>query len=631
MLEGSEAFIDFQRSTAELTPDARLFIHHHLEEGRIGLRVMSLVGTIEGSSFQNLLVSVHQTDATGRVTRRDFYAPEQLAEALARYDELVADQARHDDDGCPERFVNAAIRCARRSRDAMNAGDLEATLACFAPGCTWDDRRALNRTSIDVTSEAGVGGLSSILAAAGVLQGKFIATRGDALCISHSTWRRDNAEIEALILGQVDDTERFVHVAWYEPGDLDAAYAELDARHGGTGPLYRGMHAYNARDWDAFAACFEDTADVEDHRPVGWGRLDVPGLVERYRMTAELSPDPRARLHHVVDSAEGAVLAALAVEGTHEGGAFERPFLTATAWGPHERFTVWHIFEIDDLDHALACAAELAAAATEVSFANLATAAQDRFAAAYATRDWDAATATFGPDLVASDRRAHVRLDLPGAEVLRDLFDAVEVTWERQLLATRGDRLAQERWRVRSSTVDYGRTDDDLLQVTEVDELGRLTALVTFEHEQLEEAYDELDARYVALGGHDVGAIGRATAAQDWDALAAQLTPDFRCVDRRVLGMAEGSLGDYLRDVQTVAALAPDNRIEVHHVLASSPLAVHSLCRAYGTRDGARTRSRWCSSVGSAAASGGGSGSSSTRTSSTRPEPATRSWPIRRW
>ncbi|HJR27034.1 MAG TPA: nuclear transport factor 2 family protein, partial [Acidimicrobiales bacterium] len=872
VVRGSRAYVDLLRSGVDLSPDIGYVVHHHLAEGRIALVLCSRAGTVEGGLFLNLIVDVSQQDARGLVAQRDFYGDDQLDEALARYDELVAAQQRGEGYGCHPRFANLAVRCIVRSIRAANAGDAAALVACMAPSCTWDDRRTLVHATLDATSSGSMDSLAFMLEAQGVIGVQVLATRGDSFALVHISWSSARAELDIVILGEVDDDGRGEHVTWFDPDDLDAAYdeldarytesldgrdktkaiersaalaayaagdlepvralfsasaqiqdhrpigfgsldrdgwiehmrrlksdapgarflvhhvlrtpaailrvntirgmagsgefelatvhvatlgpeeletrvdiydvdqleealarydqlrsgppradpfavstlatensdrfvaalqagdrdalaalfapgfvatdrrrfsqveaagstlydwlldpdalieltgttswstgteilatrgerlalgrtaqrfgtdsspvereflvvlevdeagrrtegvlfdpddldaayAELDARYGDASPLFDGMRAFRAHDWDGFAALFEGAAEIHDHRTVGWGPLDVQGLVARYRMTTEMSPDARARLYHVLDRAEGASLTALGVEGTHEGGAFERRFLAASAWRPDGRFTAWELYDLDDVERARTRFAELTGERESRRFWNAAMENLERFYEVWTSRDWDALMALHADDNVVVDRRGVAQVEGTTAEQeYRVYFGLDEVEFAAPILiATRGNRLALCSGTMRFSDGASGVAEVQALGVIEVDEAGLQTAAVRFDPDDLDAAYDELDRRYVAQGGHDIGGIRRRAAAGDLDGLAAQLTPGFHIVDHRVLGLGGASRQGYLRDIREMEALAPDNRIEVHHVLAANPLAVHSLCWSRGTYEG---------------------------------------------
>ena len=102
------------------------------------------------------------------------------------------------------------------------------------------------------------------------------------------------------------------------------------------------------------------------------------------------------------------------------------------------------------------------------------------------------------------DRRAGLRLVIEGEaffDNVRAVFDLDITAWFLDLLATRGDRLALFRLRLVAADGNSGQVEVEYLDVVEVDEHGARAAEVTFDPEDLDAAYDELDARYIAGEG----------------------------------------------------------------------------------------------------------------------------------
>jgi ketosteroid isomerase-like protein len=126
-----------------------------------------------------------------------------------------------------------------------------------------------------------------------------------------------------------DDHGRHLGGVPFDPDDLDAAFAELDARDaaGVGGPFVDGWRlttavcaAYNTRDWAAFGAAFTDDFVFVDHQPVGLGTLDREELVTTFRGLIELAPDISARVVAIVRLAATGIACVLRLTGTNETG-----------------------------------------------------------------------------------------------------------------------------------------------------------------------------------------------------------------------------------------------------------------------------------------------------------------------
>src|SRR5262249_2177185 len=161
-------------------------------------------------------------------------------------------------------------------------------------------------------------------------------------------------------------------------------------------------------------------------------------------------------------------------------------------------------------------------------------------------------------------------------ESLRFLFEVGSSRFVEEVLATRGDRLALFRGRVVGTGSDTGPSEVDFLQVTETDDRGDAVAIVTFDPDDLDAAYAELDERYAA-GEADPHAaawqtylrLWRALAARDWKQLAATFAPDFLIEDHRPVGLfASFSRDEWVASARALFDLRPDATVRLAHVLA---------------------------------------------------------------
>ncbi|MEY2424551.1 MAG: hypothetical protein QOI61_123 [Actinomycetota bacterium] len=141
-----------------------------------------------------------------------------------------------------------------------------------------------------------------------------------------------------------------------------------------------------------------------------------------------------------------------------------------------------------------------------------------------------------------------------------------------ELIATRGPRLALR------------RTETELT-VTAVDAQGRTTKLVTFASDDLDGAFDELDALYVAQGGVDYSAFRQRHAARDWDGFAKVFEPDAIIDDHRRAGWGAVSLERDIEFLQATVAMAGDSHVEVRHEIARKGMVLFIEQANVGTLD----------------------------------------------
>jgi hypothetical protein len=177
-----------------------------------------------------------------------------------------------------------------------------------------------------------------------------------------------------------------------------------------------------------------------------------------------------------------------------------------------------------------------------------------RFRASFAARDWDAMTEMLADDVSNEDRRRVVNAGLRhgrDAEIedLRAAADLGGTYLTAAMIATRGERLVLIRG-------DAGNDERpaafqfDVLQVCEIDADERLNAVVTFDFDDIEAAFEELDARYLAgkaaEHAHTWSLVKGRYAALNRRELPAT-TRDWVTIDhRRVTTFAPGDLTAYL-------------------------------------------------------------------------------------
>ena len=165
------------------------------------------------------------------------------------------------------------------------------------------------------------------------------------------------------------------------------------------------------------------------------------------------------------------------------------------------------IFDEADLDAALARFDELQPQAPRLE--NAASQAAERFQAHFAARDWDAIADMLTADLYSDDRRPVVGGGIrPGRDALIEDLRAVtdvEITnATSDAIATRGGRLALARARYSRGHGEPDPFHVDFLQLVEIDADDRITAFISFHPADIDAAFEELDARYLAgeAAGH---------------------------------------------------------------------------------------------------------------------------------
>jgi SnoaL-like domain len=255
------------------------------------------------------------------------------------------------------------------------------------------------------------------------------------------------------------------------------------------------------------------------------------------------------------------------------------------------------MFDEDDLANAIARFDELSPPTPH--FENAATRTWRQIVDACNRRDADGFLALASADGHLEDRRKGLRASHEGL-ARRKAAQAMcraPKGWRMEVepVAIRGHRLAltRERWRD-TEEADWPITVE-ALTLTEVtrDELVYYT--VTFDPEDINGAFTELTARWIASGdvAHPVviesaDRLNATINRHDWDAVAAFFA-GATYVDHRPLAQADAeTVADWLSSMRTIESLAPDFWVGPAEILALSAKGVVGRMALKGTStDGA--------------------------------------------
>ena len=173
------------------------------------------------------------------------------------------------------------------------------------------------------------------------------------------------------------------------------------------------------------------------------------------------------------------------------------------------------LFDEADLDTALARFEQLSRPAPRLE--NAASRVGERFRAYFAARDWDAMAEMLADDFSIDDRRRVVSagsdtVGTPRSQDLRAVADIGVTNVTSTVIATRGERLVLIRFRFSGNDQRPEAFQIEVLGIVEIDADERIVAVVTFDLDDIDAAFAELDARYLA---------GEAAAhARTWSVIA---------------------------------------------------------------------------------------------------------------
>ena len=485
--------------------------------------------------------------------RMDVYEADDLDAALAQFDELQPQTRRQE---------NAATKVEERFQAYFAARDWAAMGEILADDISADDRRRVVNAGIRHGRDAKIADMRAT-ADLGTKNGTstVIAIRGQRLALvrirlSGRDQRPDAFHTEMLGIVEINADNRMAARVLFDLDDFDAAIKELDARYlAGEAAAYAQTWSVVAEAYAAFnqrdlSATTPDWVNV-DHRR---GAAFAPGDMIAYIQAAwDDSPDTEiyiAAVHRL--SNLGAVVTHVAHGISQEGFDAEwRDIHILTVEG--HLATRSELFDEGDLDAALAKFDELSRPAPPRP-ENAASQVYDRFWAYFAARDWAAMAEILADDISTEDRRRVVNAGLRHGRdaVIAEVaaIDEVGVTnVTSSVIATRGERLALSRV---CSRCDRGEVHTEVLNIVEIDADGRIAASVLFDPDDIDAAFEELDARYLAgeaaPHAHIWSVIAQGYAAANRGELAAT-APDVVNIDHRRLAMIEsGELVPYLRD-----------------------------------------------------------------------------------
>ncbi|RAU92899.1 regulator [Mycobacterium colombiense] len=500
------------------------------------------------------------------VNRLEIFDESDLDAAIARFEELHS-SARQ--------LQNKASQISDRYLAYFAAHDWDSMAEMTAEDFSSDDRRRVVGAGVQSTREVDIENMRA-WADVGIkkMVSDVIAIRGERLFLGRTRFfgpEQGPAAFHSEVLGlvEIDAENRVVARVVFDADDFDAAVAELDSRY------LAGEAAPHARTWSLMAEAFAALNRREmpattpnwvntDHRrlaPIGAGDLGA-----FLHATWELSPRARiyiAAVHRLSDC--GAVVSHVAIGTSPEGFDAEWHVVDVVRFDG-DRISRTELFDESDLADALACFEAIQAPGRPE---NAASRLYERFKACYASRDMRAIADMFADNVCTEDRRRVVNAGIrPGKSAVMDEVSALAelgIDLMTEVIATRGARLVLSR--VQISGADPGHDGFSVvgLDIIELDAGGQAVARLVFDLDDIEAAFNELDARYVA---------GEAAAHADvWSAIAGvhemfnrhEYPPeDWVTVDRR-----QGtpfSASDMTSAVHTLFDLTPDFKVHIEAV-----------------------------------------------------------------
>ncbi|HNP13162.1 MAG TPA: BTAD domain-containing putative transcriptional regulator [Mycobacterium sp.] len=434
------------------------------------------------------------------ISRCEFFDEDDLDTALARFDELQSE--------C-QQLGNRASRAIEQYFRRLLARDWAAFDDVLAADYHTDDRRRLVGGGIlDRGAEMASVRAQVDLGVTRVIP-TVVAVRGERLALAHLRYSGDSEGFETfvaemLVVFDFNAEGRAVAAVAFDVDDIAGATAELERRYlvGEAAehvPVWSVISTnYAALNGGQLPPTTRDWVSIDHRRGAGFGDGEMTAYI---RSAKDVTPDlwtSVGAVHRLTD--HGAVVTHVASGSSTEGFDAEWREIHLLMVDD-DRLSRCEIFDERDLDAALARFDELRTQKRRLE--NTASRLMEISLADFTAGDWATGRALMAEDFISDDRR---RVISTGIVVGRDSAEAAlragsDVGFENlasAVIATRGERLMIDRLRFTGHDPRPEPFVSDMLRVVEIDEQERMSATVFFDPEDIDAAYAELDARYLA-------------------------------------------------------------------------------------------------------------------------------------
>ncbi|OBJ08137.1 regulator [Mycobacterium sp. 1465703.0] len=529
----------------DLMPDISVYIEavHRLGEAGAVITHVARGATQEGFEAEWRTINVGTVEG-GLMNRIEVYDEEDLDAALARFEELSSP---------PPALKNAASQAYERICQYLETRDWSALTELCAENVSVDDRRRVVNGGLTTDRDTAIRDLQ-VAAEIGFSYKllSVMATRGNRLVLVRvRAVGRDPEAIasDALNMLEVESDGRITADVIFDLDDIDAAFEELENRYlAGEAAVYRHTWSTLLRGFNAFnehklPSTTPDWVTI-DHRR---GRAFSPGeLVPYIYATWQVAPQAKIYVDAVHRLNNLGAVVTQSTHGTSSDGfdAEWREVNLMTLDG--DLINRCEVFDEEDLETAIVAFDQLCRPAAQLE--NLASRVTERFLASFAACDWDAVAETLAEDFSQNDRRRVVGAGIRhgrAAEIadLQAIANLGMVNVSSTLIATRGERLVLMRvgfsFRDKGPEAFFG----EMLGISEINADERIVAAVSFDRDDIDAAFAELDARYLAgeaaAYAHTWSVVAEANAQFNRHELPAT-TPDPVYIDHRPLVSIEG-------------------------------------------------------------------------------------------
>jgi len=228
-IQTADQLVTYAQGMIELVPDLVAFEAEYLAVGRAwALSRQVAHGTSTGGSEIERPSLILADSRDGRFTHTETFAPEQLAEALARFAEVEA----------AEPSIASTVLSNRVTRgqdafcEAFAVRDWEAMASSYADDLFNDDRRTGVSSGVTVGREEVLGLVRGLVDVGfATVTSVPIAIRGERLAIVRRTWHQtDGFDLPLLSVVEYDADDRMTANVMFDTDDVPSAHEELERR-----------------------------------------------------------------------------------------------------------------------------------------------------------------------------------------------------------------------------------------------------------------------------------------------------------------------------------------------------------------------------------------------------------------
>lgn len=520
-------------------------------------RLMVATGDATPGAPPDEFLQLYAIDQEGRVALQIWFDVEDIDAAIA---ELDAAHARFEETPQVRQLTNAATRAYERFWSYFAARDWNAVAAIVSVSLSGADHRRVVNAGDRGSRETVIEDLQ-VAADLGftIWMVDVVAIRGERLALTRvraSGRDPETIQNDAFNIVEINADEEITSIVVFDLDDFDATVAELDRRY------LAGEAAPHARTWSAVAGSYAalnrheppltkpGCVNVDHRRETAFGPGDVTAYIDagwNFEQDINIYAEQAHRLSDV-----GTVITYAAYETSQEGLEAEWRGIAVFAV-EDDMVTRTDVFDEADLDAAIARFDGLEPKTRRLE--NAASRSYERMQACFAARDWDALADTLIDDVHNEDRRRVVNAGVQrgrdaSIEDVRSAADLGITHATSDAIATRGEHCALIHARFSQGDEKPETFYVHALHAVEIDADERLKALIMFDPDDIDAAFEELDARYLA---------GEATGyARTWSAItrscaslnrreALPTTPDWVNIDRRRgISIAPGEMPEWL-------------------------------------------------------------------------------------